>query len=76
MMALPTYLLFELSLLISSIAIRNKKPTEIEVVEDIPDSEDEEDFFQPSEEPADSDDYSKYYRSPAKKRKLRYMSRR
>lgn len=76
MMAIPTYLLFELSLLISSIAIRNKKPTEIKVVEDIPDSEDEEDFFQPSEESADSDDYDKYYRSPDKKRKLRYMSRR
>ncbi|MCK4982041.1 MAG: twin-arginine translocase subunit TatC, partial [Victivallaceae bacterium] len=71
MMAIPTYLLFELSLLISSIAIRGRRPIEVEAPEDIPDLE-EEDFFQPD---TDSDDYSKYYHSPAKKRKLRYMSR-
>jgi sec-independent protein translocase protein TatC len=76
MMAIPTYLLFELSLLISSIAIRNRKPVEVEAEasEDIPDleEEEEEDFFQPD---TDSNDYSKHYHLPAKKRKLRYMSR-
>ena len=71
MMAIPTYLLFELSLLISSIAIRNRKPIKVEAPEDTPDLE-EEDFFQPD---TDSGDYSKHYHLPAKKRKLRYMSR-
>jgi len=72
MMAIPTYLLFELSLLISSIAIRNRKAIEVEDPEDIPDLEAEEDFFQSD---TDSDDYNKHYRIHAKKRKLRYMSR-
>ncbi len=74
MMAIPSYLLFELSLLISSIAIRSKKTTKAEVCEGVSGSEEQEDFFQPAEE-ADSDDYNKYYRIPAKKRKIRYMSR-
>ena len=76
MMAIPTYLLFELSLLISSVAVRNKKPAVVEAVEDISYSDDEEDFFQPPEEPAEIDNYDKAYSLPKKKRKLRYMSRR
>jgi len=72
MMAIPTYLLFELSLLISYIAIRNRKPNEVETSENIPESEEEEDFFQPSEEP-DTDSYNKHYRPTRKKRKLRYI---
>jgi sec-independent protein translocase protein TatC len=74
MMAIPTYLLFELSLLISSIAMRNRKPVEVKEPEDIPnlEVEEEEDFFQPE---AESDDYNKHYRLPPQKRKLRYMSR-
>ena len=71
MMAIPTYLLFELSLLISSIAIYNRKPVEHEILEDNPDEE-EENFFQAHD---DSSDCSRYYHLPAKKRKLRYISR-
>ena len=76
MMAIPTYLLFELSLLISSVAVRNKKPVDVEVVEDTAYNDDDEDFFQPSQESVESDNYDKDYHLPKKKRKLRYMSRR
>lgn len=71
MMAVPTYLLFELSLLISAFAIRNRPPVEIEASEDIPDSDDDN-FFQPPEE-TDIDDYNKHYRQSKKKRRLRYI---
>jgi sec-independent protein translocase protein TatC len=78
MMAIPTYLLFEISLLIVSITMRNKKPVKTEEVNDIEEpiqeETEEEYFFQPAEEP-DSDDYNNHYRLPSKKRKLRYMSR-
>jgi sec-independent protein translocase protein TatC len=76
MMAVPSYLLFELSLLFSSIAIRKRKTVEPEDSEDTPDSEEkEDDFFRPREEPEPAD-YDKPYHLPSKKRKLRYMSRR
>ena len=76
MMAVPSYLLFELSLLFSSIAVRNKKAVEPENYEDTPDSEEkEDDFFRPREEP-EPVDHGKPYNLHPKKRKLRYMSRR
>ena len=73
MMAIPTYLLFELSLLISSVAVRNKKPVDVEVVEDTAYNDDDEDFFQPSQKSVESDNYDKDYHLPKKKRKLRYI---
>ena len=76
MMAIPTYLLFELSLLISSVAVRNKKTAVVEPVEDISYSDNDEDFFQPPEESSEIDNYDKAYSLPKQKRKLRYMSRR
>jgi len=76
MMAVPSYLLFELSLLFSSIAVRNRKESEAEKDEEVADIEEkEEDFFRPREEP-EPGDYDKPYHLPSKKRKLRYMSRR
>ncbi len=72
MMAIPTYMLFEISLFIVSIATRNKKTEEQEITEEIPDSKEE---FSDDEEKA-SPDYSNINSPyPAKKRKLRYMGR-
>ena len=79
LMAAPTYLLFELSLLVSSIALRNRKTVETEETEfvsDLPASDYPEDDFFPTGTEAEPEDYTKYYRSPPKKRKIRYISRR
>ena len=73
MMAVPTYLLFEISLLVSSIAIRNKKTLEVE--ENDNPKDDDDDFFQPYYDEPDTDDYNEHYRKSPKKRKMRYMSR-
>jgi hypothetical protein len=64
--------LFEISLLIASIATRNKKADEQEISQDIPDSEE---CFSDYEEKS-SPDYSNI-NSPysTKKRKLRYLGR-
>jgi len=75
MMAVPTYLLFELSLLIASIAIRGKKATATEEIPDLPEpTQNEEDFFIPSEDPGLAT-YNKHYSLPSKKRRLHYISR-
>ena len=76
MMAIPTYLLFEISLLLSSIAVRNKKTVEAEELEEPEDDDNDDDFFQHYAEEPDTDDYKEHYRPEPKKRKLRYMSRR
>jgi len=70
MMAIPTYLLFEISLLVSSIAVRNRKTVKIEETE----VDEEEEFVEtPKKTVPNYPDNSHSY--PTKKRKLRYMSR-
>lgn len=76
MMAVPSYLLFELSLLISSIAIRGRENDEPDVSEDIPDDKKSSDDFFRTREEQEPSAYDKPYHLPSKKRKLRYMSRR
>lgn len=78
MMAVPTYLLFELSLLFSSLAIRTKKTAVPDQTDD-----DDDDYTSPQApepEVAEDDffnsDEDKCYRRSAVKRKIRYMSRR
>jgi sec-independent protein translocase protein TatC len=77
MMAVPTYLLFEFSLLISSAAIRSRAKDDDDD-DDIPDIMEEsssEDFFDSDPEP-DPEDYKAHYQNSRKRRKLRYSSRR
>ncbi len=77
MMAVPSYLLFELSLLISFLAIRNRNTVDSDNSENINEYDEKvDDFFQPKEEQQDVADYDRYYHLPSKKRKLRYLSRR
>jgi sec-independent protein translocase protein TatC len=82
MMGLPTYLLFELSLFISSVALRSKKKTGVEVPTETPAPTqkayaESEDFFSSSEESEPGEEgYSEDYKSRKTKRKMRYISRR
>ncbi|MDD5699389.1 MAG: twin-arginine translocase subunit TatC [Victivallaceae bacterium] len=76
MMAVPAYLLFELSLLISSLALRSRKTPEIEIVGDSPEPEHRESDFFPVAKPEDAEIYPEYYRRAAQKRKIRYIPRR
>ncbi|MDD5598477.1 MAG: twin-arginine translocase subunit TatC, partial [Victivallaceae bacterium] len=74
LMAVPTYLLFELSLLLSSFAVRPAAGNEDEDgIPELAEDSYEDDFFEPEPEP---EDYRKYYRSAGRKRKLRYIARR
>jgi sec-independent protein translocase protein TatC len=83
MMAVPTYLLFELSLLVSSTALRTRKKEAVEsseeTVYEYETSTEKTDSFFPSEEESEDDpeDYIRHYKKrPGTKRKMRYISRR
>ncbi len=82
MMAVPTYLLFELSLLFSAMAIRGGRVAGHNETEDIPIDIGDDDPPPPQESARGGDDFfqsdknNKCYRRSAAKRKLRYMSKR
>ena len=82
MMGLPTYLLFELSLFISSAALRSNKKTDIEELPGTPAAPEKvyaesEDFFSSVEESEPEEEgYSEDYKPRKTKRKMRYISRR
>ena len=82
MMGLPTYLLFELSLFISSVALRSKKNTDVKKpleTSAVPKKvyAESEDFFSSVEESESEDEgYSEDYKPRKTKRKMRYVSRR
>ncbi|MFA7185573.1 MAG: twin-arginine translocase subunit TatC, partial [Victivallales bacterium] len=73
MMAVPTYLLFEVSLLLSSLAVRSDAADKEEDIADITENSYDDDFFEPEPEP---EGYKEYYRNTVRKRKLHYIARR
>jgi hypothetical protein len=83
MMAVPTYLLFELSLLVSSVVLRSQEQKIAEAIEETVYEEEsrneEKDYFFPPEDNSETDpeDYVEDYRRSRKtKRRIRYISKR
>ena len=84
MMGLPTYLLFEMSLFISSVALRSKKNTNVEEPLETSAAPEKvyaesEDFFPSAGESGpkqEEEGYSEDYKSRKTKRKMRYISKR
>jgi len=82
MMAVPTYLLFELSLIVSAIALRTRKEPPINTSKDTnidhdnnlpptPEPALNEEEFYPATKTNNAENYNKYYRPHIVKRKLR-----
>ncbi len=87
MMAIPTYLLFEFSLIFSAIALRNRQVATVDESREVdlnnddtpppgPDQTSHQEEFNPETEKHNTANYRKYYRPHIVKRKLRSRSKR